>query len=455
MLIEVHTVEARLARADEHEKEWLRDYLTFTTKGFAGRDGGVVRMLNVLTDRFPAGFVPLVRAAAAKDGRQVDILDLRPPGIAPTPGADVEWLRDYQREALRVALERERGILWLPTGAGKTELACGLARSVPGTWLFLVHRLSLLGQTMARFESRLGEVAGTVDGDSGTWRRFTVATFQTLARRIKTDPALRAKVASVDGIIVDEAHTLPADSFYGVTLACTNARYRIGLSGTPLARGDRRSVYTIGALGPVIHRIRPEVLIERGVLSRPKIHLADVLHDPPEAVTWQGVYAECVVRSRRRNLAVLSAIHQSPRPCLVFVSAVEHGHELVRLMGKQGITAEFVWGDDSEEQRQASIRRLVRGDIEVLVCSVIFQEGVDIPALRSVVIAAGGASGIAAIQRVGRGMRMAEGKDEFVVWDVSDRGHRWLERHTRARRKAYEAEGYEIVSQQMDLRELK
>jgi hypothetical protein len=50
---------------------------------------------------------------------------------------------------------------------------------------------------------------------------------------------------------------------------------------------------------------------------------------------------------------------------------------------------------------------------------------------------------------------MAEGKDEFVVWDVSDRGHRWLERHTRARRKAYEAEGYEIVSQQMDLRELK
>ena len=116
----------------------------------------------------------------------------------------------------------------------------------------------------------------------------------------------------------------------------------------------------------------------------------------------------------------------------------------MRAFARVGIRAGYVHGAHTTEQREAAIAQLVDGRIDVLVCSVIFQEGVDIPALRSVVIAAGGQSSIAAIQRVGRGLRKAEGKTSCVVWEVNDRGQRWLEAHARARRLAYQAEGYEV-----------
>jgi superfamily II DNA or RNA helicase len=67
-----------------------------------------------------------------------------------------------------------------------------------------------------------------------------------------------------------------------------------------------------------------------------------------------------------------------------------------------------------------------------------------VPELRSVVVASGGASGIAAIQRVGRAMRPAEGKDACVVWDFYDLGDHTLMAHSRKRRDAYLKEGYTV-----------
>jgi superfamily II DNA or RNA helicase len=129
---------------------------------------------------------------------------------------------------------------------------------------------------------------------------------------------------------------------------------------------------------------------------------------------------------------------------------------------------EFVFGKVQTHARQGAVRRLVHGDIDVLIANVIFQEGIDIPELQSVVNAAGGKSTIAAVQTTGRGMRRhdstgRETKAEFFVYDVADRscgcryrgsdgkaryGHagcRWAERHTRGRMLAYRGEGYEVT----------
>jgi superfamily II DNA or RNA helicase len=327
-----------------------------------------------------------------------------------------------------------------------TATASSIVSSFPtARWLFLVHRLSLLNQTADSFKRFTSETAGKV-GESG-WRprRFTVATFQTLAARLANgDAEARALLESVDGVIVDEAHALAASTFTTVMGVATNARYRIGLSGTPLARGDRKSSLVVGATGPVIYRMRPEVLVEREVLARPTILMIDCWQDELEDATWPTVYDRLVVHSARRNALVVEAVRRSEKPALVFVQAVEHGQVLMRAFARVGIRAAYVHGAHTIEQREAAIEQLVAGRLEVLVCSVIFQEGVDVPALRSVVIAAGGQSTIAAIQRVGRGLRKSEGKTSCVVWEVLDRGQRWLEAHARARRLAYQAEGYEV-----------
>jgi superfamily II DNA or RNA helicase len=360
---------------------------------------------------------------------------------------DVSWLRDYQRAALEAVCARERGILWLPTAAGKTATASSIVASFPtGRWLFLVHRVSLLNQTAAAFEKWTGERAGRVGDDSWRPRRFTVATFQTLAARLAAgDAEARALLEGADGIIGDECHAVASTTAAAVFGAATNARFRVGLSGTPLARGDRKSSLVVGATGPVIYRMRPEVLVERRVLARPTIRMVDVLHDEMPDATWPTVYDRLVVHSARRNALVVEAVRRSEKPCLVFVQAVEHGHVLVRALTRAGIRCGYVHGAHTTEQREAAIEDLVAGRIEVLLCSVIFQEGVDVPALRSVVIAAGGQSTIAAIQRVGRGLRTQAGKTSCDVWEFLDRGQRWLEAHSRARRRAYEAEGYTVL----------
>jgi superfamily II DNA or RNA helicase len=443
--VEFRNVSCRIVRADDYERDWLRHLLTFRAVGATGVERPMC-LLDETAGEFPSGFLPIVQSRAAKELRTLDVLDLRPVSPARDEGVDVSWLRDYQRAALEAVCARERGILWLPTAAGKTATASSIVASFPqARWLFLVHRLSLLNQTAESFRKFTGELAGKV-GESG-WRprRFTVATFQTLAARLAHgDVEARALLESVDGVIVDEAHALAASTFTTVMGVATNARYRIGLSGTPLARGDRKSSLVVGATGPVIYRMRPEVLVEREVLARPTILMADCWQDELEDATWPTVYDRLVVHSARRNTLVVEAVRRSEKPALVFVQAVEHGQVLMRAFARAGIRAGYVHGAHTTEQREAAIAQLVEGRIDVLVCSVIFQEGVDVPALRSVIIAAGGQSTIAAIQRVGRGLRKSEGKTSCMVWEVNDRGQRWLEAHARARRLAYQAEGYEV-----------
>ena len=449
MIVEHGNVSARISAATPKERRWLREYLSFRT----GRRGDqVTRVLNDVADTFPAGFVPMIAKHALAAGIRMELLDRRAIPCPPDLTADLGWLRDYQLGAVDAAVVSARGIWRVPTGGGKTESAVGLSLRVPCRWLFLVHRFGLADQAAARFELRTGKAAGRIG--EGTWApndRVTCATFQTLSKRLQDgDPKALALIESAEGVIVDEGHVLPAGSFAFVMNRARRAYYRIAMSGTPLDRGDQRSILTIGMTGPVIYRIRPEVLIAAGVLSRPRIRMIRVVQEPT-ANTWSEVYRQCVVDSPIRNAAVLSAIKRAAKPCLVFVKDIDHGRTLAKLVSRAGIACDFVWGSNSSEERKASIKRLIRGDHEALIASVIFNEGVDIPELRSVVIASGGKSTIAALQRIGRGMRVKKDatgnvvKDEFEVYDFQDEGDRWLQRHTRARVAAYMREGFETI----------
>jgi len=223
-----------------------------------------------------------------------------------------------------------------------------------------------------------------------------------------------------------------------------NAYWRIGISGTPLARDDRRSLMAVGALGPVIYRVKPSVLIDRGLLVKPNIHMV-VCNSVSLKPTFQGVYGEAIVKNTARNNLIVAIAKTTAKPALIFVKEIRHGKALVARLERAGVNAEFVWGSTMTASRMNSVKRLIRGEIDVLVCSVIFQEGMDIPELQSLIIASGGKSVIAALQRVGRGMRVSADKGStFDVWDFNDTGTPMLERHSTRRRLAYEREGYDV-----------
>ena len=439
-----------VSEATKEESTWLINYLTLPPRKFSGPGPSYPTRLYFggKEIRFGSGLLGSVLASAAKDGLIVNVTDARGNPPRKDPHGDTSWLRDYQKLAVHKAIEKGNGILWLPTGAGKTEIAVGLVNSIDCEWLFLVHRGTLVDQAAARYKKRTGRTAGRVK--SGKWsgalrpERFTVATFQSVWRN-RHKPEIKNMLRQVQGIIVDEAHTVGASSYQKVALSTVNAYYRIGLSGTPLQRTDDKTSFVIAVLGPPIYRISANALISRGAIVKPNIKMLKVTQTSAKRpTTYNKVYKSHVVNSNVRNAAVVNIVRNVAKPALVFVRALAHGKRIMDMLNSIGIDTELVSGKDFDTSRQSKIRRLETGKIVVLVTTVVFQEGIDIPELRSVVVASGGASGIATIQRVGRAMRVVDGKSFCTVWDIFDQGERWLSNQSYKRKKSYTAEGYEV-----------
>lgn len=466
MIVQRGNTLCHVVSGTESEQKWLFDYLSFPDESArfrrAWHSDGNVHMMSEVTQNFPAGFINAVIKAAALAKIKIQVKDDRKQPVLLDPKACVDWLRDYQQEALDVVRNgAHQGIFHHVTGAGKGEVVVALPELFPCTWLFLVHSKDIVAQQIARFEKRTGEEVGFIGQGAWNVKRVTCGTFQTVYKAMQ----MRRKCAKdlIDttyGLMIDEAHRVPANTFYRVCLAFKNAYFRHGFSGTPFARGDRKSIFLWGAIGPVIHRIPADRLIKAGVLAKPKIRMV-TSRQKVVASTWAAAYSTGIVNNVARNKLVVDAAVHVEKPALLFVKELIHGDMLTKTLKARGVKAEFVWGKHKVQMRQAAIRRLVHGDVDVLVCNVIFQEGIDIPELQSVVIASGGKGAIMVLQDVGRGMRRhsSDGKvtkTEFDVIDFADRGcgcmvpnrHRgcnWLEKHTRKRLAAYATEKYEVL----------
>lgn len=453
MRVEVDCARARIVEATPAELSFACEYLTFSDPQARFTNGDpVVELVNRIDNTFPSGFAAKLRKAGADrttlsgrpDPIEIELVDVRQRPANPTP-TDISWLRDYQRKAVETALARQRGIIQMPTGAGKSLVVAGIVASVPCRWLILVPQSDLLEQFAQHLRTRLGEEPG-ICGD-GIWepRRVTVATFQTLQRRLtkNKDKTAWDLVKNAEGIICDEAHQVASGSFTYVCGQATRAFYRLGVSATPLDRSDKKSIFVLAQFGGIIHKTTSAELRSRGFLAAAKVRMVQV-EQGSLAPTWQGVYGECVVRSKVRNGAVVEMAKLATKPALIFVSQVAQGRTLMPLLKRAGVRAELVWGEDDTDERRAAIASLVAGKLDVIVCSNVFAQGVDIPSLKSVVNGAGGSSVILTLQRLGRGTRVTETKTEFEAWDVLDTGHRWLKKHGEARKDTYEREGLTV-----------
>lgn len=453
MRIEFNNIFARV-NASPKEEAWLDRYLTFETNE-TRYSGFPIQLYNRFSSTFPAGLLPLVVKAATEAGMTVhNVIDVRPPHVEPDPTTDLDWLRSYQREAYDRAITKEHGIIHHPTGSGKSEIAIALVKSINCKWLFLVHRTTLVMQAAERYQLRTGDTAGLVcDGNWDDTHRLTCATFQTLHVAIKNKrPLVKKFLESIQGVIFDESHAIAAKTFYKVAMSLPNAYWRIGLSGTPLARMDKKSIYAIGAIGPVIHRLKPEVLIQEGVIARPRI-IVTPISAPAGGSNFAEAYKSGIVLCEKRNRAIIRDIETAEKPCIVFVKLIEHGKILKDMCRLAGWEARFVQGADTTKHRQSIITSTARGAVDVLISTVVLQEGVDIPECMSIVNAAGGRSIIALLQKIGRGMRSKDSrgnivKTEFDVYEYNDIGNRWLMIQSQQRFNTYRKEGYKVVTRQ-------
>jgi superfamily II DNA or RNA helicase len=216
----------------------------------------------------------------------------RPATLALTP-------RPYQEEAV-TAWSRQggRGVVVLPTGAGKTVVALTVAARLGLRTLVVVPTIELLHQWRTGLAQKLGyplDEVGIVGGGKRTVRDLTVITYDSAAM-----PSRR-----LDGfglLVVDEVHHLPARAYRGIA-GKVNAPFRLGLSATPERSDDGHEA--LGALvGPVVFRRSPaELSRDRYIASyKEKRIFVDLTSD--EQIRYDQLMAEYkfYLASRRGSL---------------------------------------------------------------------------------------------------------------------------------------------------------
>lgn len=475
MIVRLTNVRAHVVAATGEEEAWLLSYLAVpdAKAKYRSPDAPAARPLYSRTSRsFPAGLLGLVIEDGRAAGVEVLVRDTRVVPCAPDPTADLRWLTDYQEEAVEHGYARQRGVFHMGTGSGKTEVMVALGAVLPTEHGVFVHRTSLLREIAERFQRRTGEEAGVIGDRRFAPRRFTVAMFQTVHRALRMgDKRVLAWLAKLGAVHVDEGHTLPSNTFWQVTVKAANAYWRWAYSATPFAREDQRGMLVVAATGTTLYRVKMRALVEAGIVAHGTVRMVGFAHS--RGVSVRGIYADVYERLITHNAARLRVIGRlvarAQKPVLVFVRTIEHGRAVLDAVKAAGVEAEFVWGKHKVPVREAAVRRLEHGDVDALVCNTIFQEGVNIPTLASVVCTAGGKSAIAALQNAGRGSRRRDraggvAKEEFTVYDVADRAcprcgivdadgvrlydHKaceWFDRHSAARHAAYLSEGYTVL----------
>jgi superfamily II DNA or RNA helicase len=363
---------------------------------------------------------------------------------------DAVELRPYQDEALgRWRRAGMRGILVLPTAAGKTYIALKATSFLKTQTLIVVPTLDLIDQWRKRVADYLGIEAGAVGGGEDNVQMVTVSTYDSAYLQ-----------AGVLGnrfmfIVFDEVHHLASPSYMQIAEMYI-APYRMGLTAT-YERSDQRHALLPALVGDLVYTAKVEELA--GKHLSPYTHEKIYVELTPEE---QRVYDEqmgvfnvylrekgIVLKSAEdfhrfimvtgrdkrareallaRNRAVKVALNSEAKLALLAKLLEAHRNEktliftlhndLVYTISRQFLIPAMTYQTPKEERREI-LENFRAGDYRVIVTSQVLDEGVDVPDASVGFMLSGTGSTREYIQRLGRLLRKVEGKQARLVEIVS------------------------------------
>lgn len=344
----------------------------------------------------------------------------------------------FQQEILdSIAEERSAGIgqhlVIAATGTGKTMIAAfdyrrycqSVREGGRPSLLFVAHREEILEQAMNAFRHVLrDETFGDllVGGrDPGQARHLFCSVQSWNARELADLPP-----DHFDYVVFDEAHRAQADTYQRI-LDHIKPKVLMGLTATP-ERSDGRDIRDDFG-GRFTHEMRLADAIEARHLA--PFHYFGVSDEPSvdfSHLGWpRGGYRTAdldrvVGSNERRARWVLTQLVDhvaSPQEirALGFCVSKAHARFMARYFSDHGVAAEALTADSADSQRQTVRRRLVSGDIQVIFTVDLFNEGVDIPEVDTVLFLRPTESLTVYLQQLGRGLRLHEGKSHLTVLD--------------------------------------
>lgn len=339
---------------------------------------------------------------------------------------------EHQERALKKLVKSNVGIIKAPTSAGKTSLFIALLKEINVPTIVLFNKVLLVTQSYDRaVESGIKDV-GYAHG--GGFKKGKVM-FCTIGSVYKVK-----NFSEYQCLIVDECHRAQANE-YQKFLEEYSFPLRFGFSATPEGNRNKYKYALIRRFfGSIIEEISTTELLDNGVIARPIIKFIPV--ECPKTLDYPSAYERGILYNDIRNKKIAQIYKEEPDvPTLILVKLIEHGD----LLNGEIPDSYFVNGSHSVQERNDAIKKFVKGDIKCLIASNIFNEGVSINCIRKLIIASGGLSDVEVIQKIGRALRIDEGKKEALVYDFEDIGNKFLEKHSQHRAGIYKKLGFEII----------
>ncbi|PKH10678.1 DEAD/DEAH box helicase family protein [Planomicrobium sp. MB-3u-38] len=322
-------------------------------------------------------------------------------------------------EALENAMDEEysRAMVVLATGLGKTYLAAFFAEKFKRV-LFVAHREEILFQAKQSFQHVHPDRTNAFYNASKkeTDADFIFASIYTLGSQYHLD---RFEPDAFDLIVVDEFHHAAAPT-YERLLQHFEPKFLLGITATP-DRMDNKDVYALcdGNVAISIHFLDA---IERNWLS--PFQYYGVYDDTDySAIRWLGTRydeEELMQVQLQEDFAgkILAAWKQHKQTrTIVFCSSVRQAIFMSEFYKKNGVRAIALHGGSPPDQRKAARVRLETGELEVIFTVDLFNEGVDIPKVDTLLFIRPTESLTVYTQQIGRGLRIADGKSHCVIID--------------------------------------
>jgi superfamily II DNA or RNA helicase/HKD family nuclease len=367
----------------------------------------------------------LVRARGTSDVTKsltIGNLDVRPLPHQAQMLSELESEREYHGI--------HRNLVVAATGSGKTVLAAldfkrFLETSEGKSLLFVAHRKELLEQAQWTFAQVLkdptfGELL--VDGKKPTSWHHVFASVQSF----NADLISKLDARKFDYIVIDEFHHAAAPSYKKI-ISHFEPMELLGLTATP-ERTDGERVQDTYFGGRIATELRLWDALDQELLA--PFHYFGISEETKYTdIEWKGrrgydvaELSNVVTGNHVRDKLLLDELNRKiadydALKALVFCVDIKHAKYINELLNSKGLTSVVVTSETPGHLRDKAIQDLKQGIIKALVSVDIFNEGVDIPAVNTVVMLRPTESPLIFLQQLGRGLRKFHGKSSVLVLD--------------------------------------
>ena len=347
----------------------------------------------------------------------------------------------YQEEILEeLRAEREvngyyKNLVVGSTGVGKTAVAAfdyrRFAKSHPGArLLFIAHRKEILEQSMKMFREVLNNFNfgdDYVDGERPAQINHLFMSIQSFNASHFAELTTRD---FYDYIVVDEFHHAAAKS-YQELLQYYQPKILLGLTATP-ERMDGKNV--LGWFdGRIAAELRLPEAIDRKLLC--PFQYFGVTDDVDySTLTWKGKYdvnelEQIYTADTKRADLILNSVYRYVTDIhdvkgLGFCVSVRHADYMAQFFSGHGVPSISLSAKSDDAVRSRAKEKLTAGDIRFIFVVDLYNEGVDIPAVNTILFLRPTESATVFLQQLGRGLRLCEGKECLTVLDFVGQAHK-------------------------------